>query len=152
MCNDYDSKFVMKRLNQEQPRWTCPSGYRTRTSTIGNEHSRKDYSHSLLIACRKINMSSPTRLPPSACVTWTDMNKLGCRRNSTCKLFNPEYQHQALANLGKTYCIGVTTMEWLDQGHLHPPPESDTSRPGIEPGPPWWEVSTLANSYSDQFF
>jgi hypothetical protein len=41
-------------------------------------------------------------------------------------------------------------LERLDQGHLHPlneQSETDISRPGIEPGPPWWEVIPLAKSY-----
>ncbi len=44
-----------------------------------------------------------------------------CRRNRTCKRFNPEYWYQALASPGihlssKTDHVGVTTMERLDQG------------------------------------
>jgi hypothetical protein len=42
--------------------------------------------------------------------------------------------------------------ERLDQGHLHPlleQAETDISRPGIEQGPPRWEASTLAKSYSN---
>jgi hypothetical protein len=41
-------------------------------------------------------------------------------------------------------------MERLDQGILHPlleQPETDMSRPGIEPRPP--QASTLAKSYSN---
>jgi hypothetical protein len=37
--------------------------------------------------------------------------------------------------------VGVTTMERLDQGHLHY--VTDMSRLGVEPRPPWWEASTL---------
>ncbi len=45
-------------------------------------------------------------------------------------------------------------MDRFDQGHLHPKlevltPETDMSRPGTKSGPPWWEASTLAKSYSD---
>ncbi len=34
----------------------------------------------------------------------------------------------------------------LREGHLHPKPEADMSRPGIEPGPPRWEASSLEKS------
>jgi hypothetical protein len=40
-------------------------------------------------------------------------------------------------------------MKKLDQGHPHPKleiSETDMSRPGIEPGPPRWEASTLEKS------
>jgi hypothetical protein len=46
--------------------------------------------------------------------------------------------------------IGVTTMERPDQGHLHPQlehPETKMSRPGIKPGSPALQASTLAKSY-----
>jgi hypothetical protein len=39
-------------------------------------------------------------------------------------------------------------VERLDQGHLHPH-QTYMSRPGIEPGPPGWEASFLAKSYSN---
>jgi hypothetical protein len=42
--------------------------------------------------------------------------------------------------------VGVTTMKRLDQGHLHPlleHPETNMSRPGIEPVPPVAQTSTL---------
>jgi hypothetical protein len=42
-------------------------------------------------------------------------------------------------------------METLYQGDLHPLPDvpkSDMPWLGIEPGPPQWEASTLAKSYS----
>jgi hypothetical protein len=41
-------------------------------------------------------------------------------------------------------------MKRLDQGHLHPKtrgPRTDMSRPGIEPGRPRWEASTLEKSH-----
>ncbi len=37
-------------------------------------------------------------------------------------------------------------MKRLDQGHLHPKLES---RPGIEPGPPGWDASTLEKSHAN---
>ncbi len=71
--------------------------------------------------------------------TWA---ALGCRLNSACKSFNPEYWHQALASphslSRKVDHVGVTTMKRLDQGHFHPKldPETDMSQPEIESGPP----------------
>ncbi len=50
---------------------------------------------------------------------------------------------------GKKDHVRVTTIERLDQGHLHPPwaPETDKFWPRIEPGPLWREATTLAKSY-----
>ncbi len=45
----------------------------------------------------------------------------------------------------------VPSMKRLDQGHLRGP-ETDMSRPGIEPGPPRWEASTLEKSHSNSLF
>jgi hypothetical protein len=53
---------------------------------------------------------------------------------------------------GKIDHVGVTNIERLDQGHLHPlieKPETDMSRPGIERWPPQREASTIAKSYSN---
>ncbi len=55
---------------------------------------------------------------------------------------------------GKTDHVGVTTMDRLDQGHLHPlleQPKTDMSQPGIERRPPQRESSTIyiAKSYSN---
>ncbi len=98
--------------------------------------------------------------PSSACGymnihehTWA---ALGCRRNRTCKRFNPEYWYQALASPGihlssKTDHVGVTTMERLDQGDsiVNWRSETDMSRLGIKPGPLQWEASTQAKGYSN---
>ncbi len=43
----------------------------------------------------------------------------------------------------------------LNQGHLPPKPrgpETDMSRPGIEPESPLWEASTLEKSHSNSLF
>jgi hypothetical protein len=52
------------------------------------------------------------------------------------------------SNNHPTYC----TMTRLDQGNLHNklevPPRTDMSRPGIDPGSPLWEASTLEKSHS----
>jgi hypothetical protein len=64
-----------------------------------------------------------------------------CRPRSTCNLFDPENQHQALANShvqmsGKTDHVGVTTMERLGQGHPHPLLEDPRlTCPGLESNP-----------------
>ncbi len=45
-------------------------------------------------------------------------------------------------------------MERLDQGYLYPKsrgPRTDVSHLGIEPGPPWWEASTLAKIHSSTY-
>ncbi len=59
--------------------------------------------------------------------TWTHMSCTSMYRlKSTCKLINPEYWHQALASphihcqACNTDHVRVTTLERLDQGHLHP--------------------------------
>ncbi len=46
-------------------------------------------------------------------------------------------------------------MERLDQGYLHPQleiPETDTSRPGIEPEPPRLEASSVEKSLLNNVF
>jgi hypothetical protein len=50
----------------------------------------------------------------------------------------------------QSYQVGVTTMHrpWSSPSSSKAP-ETDMSRPGMEPGPPRWEVSTLAKSYSN---
>ncbi len=84
--------------------------------------------------------------------TWT---ALGRRRNSTCKA---SAKHLPAAKTSgtcksahslsiKTDHVGVTTLKRLDQGHLHPKLEVPCPRPGVEPGPPRWEASTLEKSY-----
>ncbi len=84
--------------------------------------------------------------------TWA---ALGCRSNSTCKLFNPEYWHQALASWHSLSCktdhVGVTTMERLDHWSSQSEtrgPENDISQQGIKTGPPWWKARTLAKNCS----
>ncbi len=78
---------------------------------------------------------------------------LECRPNSTCKLFNPELTSDTCKSTfslsSKTDHVGVTNLERLDQGHLHPKLEvPDMSRTGIEPGLLRWEAA-LAKSYSN---
>ncbi len=78
------------------------------------------------------------------------------RPNCTCKTLNPEYRHQALASR-RIHCqASQLTSEsplwtgWpMSSSSSTWGPETDMSRPGIEPGPPRWEVSTLAKSHYD---
>jgi hypothetical protein len=69
----------------------------TRASAVGGEHSSKELSSSVLIAIRNIYIwarhGSPRYIHDH---TWT---ALGCRLKSTCKSFNPDYWHQALASV-----------------------------------------------------
>jgi hypothetical protein len=59
----------------------------------------------------------------------------------------------------KSACLnhaGVTTMKRHDQGYLHPlllleHPKTNMSRPGIEPGSPASQASTLAKSCLNSF-
>jgi hypothetical protein len=83
---------------------------------------------------------------------------VGCRPNSICKSFNPEYWHQALASLHIHCQARQITLRshygetWPSQGHLHRKhqvPRNDTCRTGIKPRPRWWEASTVAKSYSN---
>ncbi len=69
-----------------------------------------------------------------------------CQDISTCK--------SAYSLSDRTDHIGVTTMKRLDQGHLHPKLDisgvrTDMSRPGIKPGPPRRETSTLEKSHTN---
>ncbi len=116
----------------------------------------KSYSKSVLIAIWNIYIWRPDKAPHSACGymninehTWAAP---GCRPKSTCKSFNPEHWHQALASPRIHYqARQITTgsplwsMERLEQDHFHPKLEV----PGNEPGPSWWEACTLAKSYSN---
>ncbi len=93
------------------------------------------YSNSVSIALRNIYMS-PRHGSPQ-CMWLHDHTKAaqGCRPNSTRKPVNPEYWHHLLSS--KTDHVGVTTMERLDQGRIHPSytrcPETDMSRLGLNP-------------------
>ncbi len=95
-------------------------------------------------------------MAPPQCMCYLNTHKLHLGRISlawhspwmsttgTCK--------SACSMSGQTDHVWVTTMERLDQGHLHPlleHPRLTHAWPGIECRPPRWEVSTLAMSYSN---
>jgi hypothetical protein len=51
--------------------------------------------------------------------------------------------------------LGATYYRGPDQDPLYPSsrgPRTDMSRPGIEPGPPAWEASTLEKNHLDSIF
>jgi hypothetical protein len=52
--------------------------------------------------------------------------------------------------------VGVTTITRPDQGHRYTyssrGPRTDMSRPGLEPGPPAWEASTLEKIHLDSLY
>ncbi len=98
---------------------------------MGGEHSSKELFEQLYNSYLEHLHLSPQHSLPVHMVTWTCVHEhtwaaLGCRPNSTCKLFNPEYWHQArtckstYSLSSKTDHAGVTTMERFYQGHLHP--------------------------------
>ncbi len=120
----------------------------------------KSYLNCVIIVIQNFfwTYEPPTWLSLVHVVTWTYMNAhaaLGCRLNSTCKSFNPEYWHQALARphilcqaKQITNHVRVTTMERLDHPKVKVP-RMTWLRPGITTRPPRWEEGTLAKSYSN---
>ncbi len=117
----------------------------------------KSYSKSLLIAIRNIYMSLQHGSPLCMCymnLPEHTLSALRCRLNSTCKSLNPEYWHQTLAR-PHVQCQArlITSSLWWDLTKSSPsstrgPETAWHVWPGIEPGPPRWEASTLAKSYS----
>jgi hypothetical protein len=90
-----------------------PRPLRWEASTVANS-----YSNSVSIALRNIYMSPRHGSPQCMWLHEHTKAALGCRPNSTRKPVNPEYWHHLLSS--KTDHVGVTTMERLDQGRLHP--------------------------------
>ncbi len=113
---------------------TCP-GWESnnlgwKASTLEKRHFEQlvnSYSEHLHMSAQPVENSHDMACS-SACVTWTYMNthefhkdvgqiSLARYQQSICQL----PRHQALSR--RTNCVRVTTMKWLDQGHLHPKPE-----------------------------
>jgi hypothetical protein len=91
---------------------------------VGASTLAKSYPNSVLST-----YEPPTWLPQCMCLHENTWAALRSRPSCSCKLFNPEYWHQALVSprihcqarlSSKTDHVGVTTMERPDQGHLHP--------------------------------
>jgi hypothetical protein len=83
-------------LNYWSRNWHFSAGNQTRASAVIGEHSSK------VIFKQHVN-SYLEYLHKRHCTRYMNIHKhtwtaLGCRPNSTCKLFNPEYWHQALAS------------------------------------------------------
>jgi hypothetical protein len=103
-------KEVSSCYGETWPR-SSPSSTRGPETDMSWPGLAKSYSNSLLI--RNIYRSPWHDSPQCLCYmnirTWTS---LGYRLNSTCK-------SSACSMPGKTNHVRVTTMERLDQGHLH---------------------------------
>jgi hypothetical protein len=139
----------------EHPRLACPGREsnparppRWEAGTLA-----KSYPDSLWIAIRNICTWARNMAPPVHEHTWT---ALGCRPICTCKSFNTEYWHQALACphvqcQARQITSGSPLWSTLPRSSLFSTrvPKADTSWSGMEPRPRKWEASTLAKSYSN---
>ncbi len=107
--------------------WHVFARNRTRASVVGGEHSSKELFEQRVNTCSEhLHMNLRHGSPQCRWLhkQWTSMNvhELGCRPNSTCKLSNPEYWHQAITS-PCIHCQArqiITTMVRLDHGQIHP--------------------------------
>ncbi len=137
--------FYKCNLEPEPPTWEV--------STL-----EMSYPDSLLLAIRNFYIWASKchdMAPPSACGTWVPWTHMNCTRMWSVQ--------PCLLTLGtctsthslshRTDHVGVTTIKKLDQSHLYPSLDQEvpglTCLPGIEPGPPTWEASTLEKSHPD---
>jgi hypothetical protein len=98
--NRYGSKLLQTlHPKPEALRVACPSRNWTRASLVGGELSSKElFKHRiLLIALWNICWWGREMAPHSVCgymhIHDHKWDALGCRPNSTCKTYNPEYCH-----------------------------------------------------------
>ncbi len=108
----------------------------------------KSHSNSLFIAIRNIYVWVHDMAPPQ-CICYKNIHEhtwsaLGCGPNNTCKADGVQVHMFWITSWSPLWRDLTKVISILTGG-----PRNACPGRGIEPGPPWWEASTLEKSHSN---